>query len=53
MTITYMDICKGGGGATLGAIAAGLTPTLGLEKSLSIARVGHENLWECRSPVNV
>ena len=41
MTITYMDI--GGGGATLGAIAAGLNPIWGIEKDKKIATVAYLN----------
>lgn len=43
MTMYYMDICKGGGGATLGAIAAGLTPIFGLDNNPDIVGVARQN----------
>ena len=41
---TYGDLFTGGGGATLGAMAAGLTPLWGNELDPAIAEVGNYNL---------
>ena len=43
MTITFADLFTGGGGVSLGAIAAGLTPIWGIEKDPVIAWYGGEN----------
>jgi site-specific DNA-cytosine methylase len=44
--LTFADLCCGGGGATMGAMAAGLTPIWAIEHDPAIAEVYRSNLGD-------